>query len=303
MPEITVYGANEMTFPALHTWGWEIAIYLFLGGLVAGMMILSGVFRVTRSALFARANIVSDLFGLPLLGIGMLLLFVDLANRMNVWRLYTTIQLNSPMSWGSWILLATMVLLAFRFAAALPLGWNPVKSLAVALTRQDRVLGAVSVVLGMSVGFYTGVLLSSIQARPLWDSALLAPLFLTSGLAGGAAFLCLFLPRDAHARLVPFSIATCVIELVLIAVYALTIFLGSAAAREAAPVLFGGTFGLLFWGVVVFAGLLAPAAAETLEAVRHRFLFVSPRVPPVLKLAGGLTLRFVIVYAGLRGFA
>jgi formate-dependent nitrite reductase membrane component NrfD len=302
MPEITIYGANEMTYPALHTWGWEIAVYLFLGGLVAGMMILSGAFRAVRSSRFGRANAVADILGLPFLGIGMLLLFIDLANRMNVWRLYTTFQVSSPMSWGSWILLVTMALLAVRFVMALPIGWKPLRRLAASIRDRDRVLGVVTIVLGVSVGFYTGVLLSSIQARPLWDGVMLAPLFLTSGLAGGAALTCLFLEKEEHARLVPFSIVVCAVELVLIGAYFVTIAFGSATAREAAPLLFGGTFGLLFWGVVVLLGLVAPATAETIEAARHRVIFLSPRVPPVLKLAGGLTLRFVIVYAGLRGF-
>ena len=43
MIEYTNTRMNEMVDPGLHVWGWEIPLYLFLGGLVAGMMILGGL--------------------------------------------------------------------------------------------------------------------------------------------------------------------------------------------------------------------------------------------------------------------
>ena len=33
-----------MIDPSLTVWGWEIPVYLFLGGMVAGMMLISGYF-------------------------------------------------------------------------------------------------------------------------------------------------------------------------------------------------------------------------------------------------------------------
>jgi formate-dependent nitrite reductase membrane component NrfD len=41
--EVSVVGENPGIFPSLHIWGWEIAVYLFLGGLVAGLLVLSGL--------------------------------------------------------------------------------------------------------------------------------------------------------------------------------------------------------------------------------------------------------------------
>ena len=302
MPEITISGANEITYPILSTWGWQIAAYLFLGGVVAGLLILGGAFRVRGGAGFSRATLVGDLSGLPLLSVGMLLLLADLADKLNVWRLYVTVQLSSPMSWGSWILLLTMALLALRFVSAIPVRWKPVQLLRGLARTYDRALAVVGVVLGIAVGVYTGVLLSSISARPLWDSAALPFLFLASGLAGGGAFLCLFLPEKEHRRLVPFSIGICVVELAVILVYATTMSGGSDASRRAAGLLFSGTYGWLFWGVIVFLGLLVPATVETLDLLDRRVRYVPARFLPVLKLLGGATLRFVIVYAGLLSF-
>ena len=45
--EVTTTRANELVDPSLHVWGWEIPVYLFLGGLVEGMMIIAGYFLVS----------------------------------------------------------------------------------------------------------------------------------------------------------------------------------------------------------------------------------------------------------------
>src|SRR5512140_233939 len=107
MNEITLSRANPLVDPHLHVWAWQIPVYLFLGGLVAGMMILWGWFAFSDRR--RRADSVAFLLpplGLALLSLGMLALFLDLEHKAFVWRLYTTFQPASPMSWGAWILLA-----------------------------------------------------------------------------------------------------------------------------------------------------------------------------------------------------
>ena len=76
MIEITNTRLNHLVDPVLHVWAWQIPVYLFLGGLVAGMMAISGWF------LFAdrhrRAESVSYLLpglALVLLSLGMFALF------------------------------------------------------------------------------------------------------------------------------------------------------------------------------------------------------------------------------------
>ena len=341
MSEITLVGVNGITFPNMATWGWQIALYLFLGGLVAGVMIFGSAMELVRPQNFKRAIFISNFTAFPLLAIGMLLLFIDLSNKINVWRLYTTFQLTSPMSWGAWILLVAMILLAFRFALVIPapramsmLGikvfqpfpedveeakeaiakkpsapvqfiewaWTLLHSIGEQVEKRSFAIAILSIVLGIGVGFYTGILLSSIPSRPLWNSSILAPLFLTSGIASGGAFLCLFLPHDEHMHLVPFSILMCGVELIFILAYVMNLVFGAQSDQRAGGLLFNGNFAALFWGIVVFIGLIVPAIVESFEATKRPLAFVPARVPPVLKLAGGVTLRFVIVYAGLLSF-
>lgn len=336
MPEITVVGENVLGA----AWGWEIALYLFLGGLAAGLMIYGGAMRVFRRGHFQQALRVADLAGLPLLGVGMLFLFMDLSNKINVWRMYTTFQVQSPMSWGAWILLVTLLLLALRFVGQVPSpqpatllglrlfpappggeeeGEKPAAKPSAAVSvaqwiwlaldritgwarRFDRALAYAGLALGIGVGFYTGVLLSTLPSRPLWNSAVLAPLFLVSALASGGAFLCLFLPREEHEPLVPFSIFSCGVEILLLLAYALSLSYGSRAAQRAGSILFNGGYGWVFWGLVLLVGLLAPAGLEVLETTGRSLPFSPRRLPPSLKLVGSLALRFVIVYAGVLSF-
>ncbi|MFC2119688.1 NrfD/PsrC family molybdoenzyme membrane anchor subunit [Bacteroidota bacterium] len=106
MHEITTTRSNHLIDPIFHAWGWEIPVYLFLGGMVAGMMIISGYFLF--SGRYKETN--CSCYYLPrmsfiLLSLGMLALFLDLEHKLYVWRLYTTFEITSPMSWGSWILI------------------------------------------------------------------------------------------------------------------------------------------------------------------------------------------------------
>src|SRR6266545_575694 len=106
MTELEITRHNALIDPGLHVWGWEIAVYLFLGGVAAGVMILFAVLR--RDAAGARSRWDRALiFAAPaLLSVGMLALLLDLHNPLNVFRFYTAFRPSSPMSWGAWILVA-----------------------------------------------------------------------------------------------------------------------------------------------------------------------------------------------------
>lgn len=320
MIEVDFSGVNAITYPQMATWHWQIALYIFLGGLVAGLMVFAGVIRMLKVKGFDRAITIADLFALPLIVVGLLLLLVDLANPLNFWRLFTTFQVSSPMSWGSWILLFASILLGLRMLTLLPKPGpaTPTKNPLVRIWRwgygllygmgewtlaRKQWVDWLTIFLGIGLGFYTGVLLSSISvARPLWNNGVLAPLFLVSGLASGGAFLCLFLPEEQHLRLVPFSMLACGVELLLLLAYIISLVYGSNSAQQAGAILMGGTFGLILWGVVVFLGLIAPVTIEAFETIRHKIPKGLDRLPPVLKLSGSVALRFVIVYAGLQSF-
>jgi formate-dependent nitrite reductase membrane component NrfD len=302
--EITTTRANPLVDPGLHVWGWEIPVYLFLGGLVAGMMILSGYLMVTGRWKSGRSAChVLPRLSLGLLSVGMVALFIDLEHKLFVWRLYATFEPRSPMSWGAWILLLVYPALAANLMLRPPAVLGRV---APALDRwSDRLrrrphalrwIGGLNIVWGGMLGIYTGVLLSALGARPLWNSALLGPLFLVSGLSAAAALVHMIAAeveeRELFARADNRFLAT---ELVLLALFLVGLLSSTEAHVRAAGLIIGGPFAAVFWVGVVAIGIVLPLVIQLL-AVTHRVAHTP--VAPLLVLAGGLALRFVIVQAG-----
>lgn len=303
-PELTITRYNDLIDPFVHVWGWEIPVYLFLGGWVAGMMIITGYFmlggRHTR-----RSPLLSALpgVGLVLLSLGMLSLFLDLEHKRYVWRLYTTFQWTSPMSWGSWILLLVYPVLVVTWMVRPPVILEDLSqtverfSQTLQSNRQVvRALGVASMVLGVALGVYTGVLLSSLGARPLWNSGALGVLFLASGLSAAAAFAHLVTPNlDERALTVRIDNVVLAAELGLLALLLFGLLAGSAPQVEAAKLFLGGPFTAPFWIFVVGLGIVIPLFIQILAA---RHLVQHTPIAPIMVMAGGLALRWVIVSAG-----
>ena len=76
---------------------------------------------------------------------------------------------------------------------------------------------------------------------------------------------------------------------------------GTPPQQRSAPLLLEGTYGWLFWGVVVILGALVPVVMEWMDIAKHG-LPLQQRLPSILKLAGRFALRVVIVFAGLLSF-
>jgi formate-dependent nitrite reductase membrane component NrfD len=337
MLEFTTTRHNPLIDPHLAVWSWEIPVYLFLGGVVAGMMVLGGLamLRIARgddSKTFFSMH--TPLLGFVLMNIGMLALLLDLTHRLYVWRIYLTFQISSPMSWGSWVLLVVYGVLLLSALIRLPAAWpwlgrtvprlGAVSDMIIERPLWLRVLGWSNIVLGVGLGIYTGILLNTMVARPLWNSAILGPLFLFSGLSAGAAMMHLaaivFARGPAPEGLLGGALASMiqplgpqppekktvdaliradllflVIELVLIGLLLLNLQTSSVSHAAAVSLLTSGAYALPFWGLVVVLGVLVPIAWQALE-LSHRI--VHTVVPALLVLVGGFSLRWVMVNAG-----
>lgn len=288
-------------------WSWEIPVYLFLGGLVAGLMVTVSAIALVRGKERVSQGMRTGLALAPvLLVLGMGALFLDLTQKLHVFRFYTTYRPSSPMSFGAWVLLL-VVPVALGLIAALPprfvdsrLGsgprWQSAKRVAERHLGKLAIAGVVS---GAALGVYTGVLLSTTVARPLWSSGALGVLFLASGISSGLAML-LLLERDPadHGLLARLDVLVIAVELVLIVVWLAGLATQGPLYREAAAALTTGPYAPAFVGFVVFGGLLVPAA---LEIAALRGWALSSRTVPALVLVGGFLLRVVLVYAGQAG--
>jgi protein NrfD len=309
MTEIDVARHSNLIDPHLHVWGWEIPVYLFLGGMAAGTMLLGSLLS-TRGGERSRAARWLAFAPAALLSIGMAALFLDLAHKLHVWRFYLAFRWTSPMSWGAWIL---VVVYPVSLLVALA-GLDDAQAVRVeaflgrfglaALAREARAFAAVrlrmlnglNMAVGAALGVYTGVLLSTLGARALWNSALLGPLFLVSGLSTGAALMMLFpISSDERHALARWDVAAIGLELALVALWMVGLATSSEAAREAVGLVLGGSFTAQFWTLVVAAGLVVPALLEVLEG---RLRLRPTAVAPALVIIGGFALRWILVAAG-----
>ncbi|MFN8442047.1 MAG: NrfD/PsrC family molybdoenzyme membrane anchor subunit [Caldilineaceae bacterium] len=314
-------------------WGLLVVIYLYTAGISAGMFAVSSFATYIGGGQYRRLARLSALLAPWPLMLGLGMLVFDLGRPLRFWRLFTTIQITSPMSIGSWLLtLFTAVALLYlvlwlprplRNLIRLPsrvdaLGhlsrWKPLDQRVVRMGR--GILAAVGFALSLGVGMYTGVLLGAIPSRPFWNTPMVAQLFLFSALSSGAAFVLLvaalggrLLDAEAmrHERhlLVSIDASLIVLEIFIIIPFFLHQVLNTWSSSVSINLVMGGPYTLAFWGGVVVLGLLVPLAIEGYElfplilkegAIKYsrQLGFVSAS----LVLVGGFLLRYVFVYAG-----
>jgi protein NrfD len=303
--ELIVSGRmNDLIDPHLNIWHWQIPLYLFLGGMAAGILFFAAFYYIRGKENDYRTAVKLAPFLTPfLLIIGLIALFFDLRHKLFFWQLYTNIKLQSPMSWGAWTLMVitpvSFIWCAIHIKEIYP-NWdwkfNWLKVIDQFFNRYKKTLAWVMLIYAIILGIYTGILLSAFNARPLWNTSIMGPLFLFSGLSAGAAST-LILSRNKEERK---QFAR--VDLVLIGVelfFIVHMFMGFLASTqvqiEAAELFLGGQYTMAFWGFVVIIGMVLPALLEILELRRYH---VPALLPAILVIFGSFMLRFIIVYAG-----
>ena len=295
---------NPMVDPTLHIWHWQIPLYLFVGGVAAGILFFASLYYILgREKRYPAAIKFAPLITPALLIIGLGALFLDLNHKLWFWQLYMTIRFESPMSWGAWALLVitplSIIWCATWMKEIVP-GWSWkyefLEELEKFFIKYRLAMAWIMLIYSVILGVYTGILLSAFNARPLWNTSILGPLFFTSSLSTGAAVIMLMakshLERNIFSRIDLMLIG---IELFLI----VHMFMGFQASTQvqidAANMFLGGPYTEVFWIFVVILGLVVPAVLEAMELLGYKIPVV---IVSFLILIGGLFLRFIIVYAG-----
>ena len=203
---------NALIDPSLHIWTWEVAMYLFLGGLTAGIMIFSALMVVRHKdeiAPFATTRLA--MLAPIVLSLGMTTLFLDLEHKLFVYRFYTSFQLTSPMSWGAWILIVVYPVSILQILSTLRSGYPFLAVFVDRLTigrlildgceRYRKAIALTVIPFAVMLGVYTGILLSAFSARPFWNSGVLGILFLVSGMSTAAALVVLLARQRSEKEL------------------------------------------------------------------------------------------------------
>lgn len=314
--------------PVLHGWHWPIPFYLFVGGLAAGLLFFAALKVIAgKEKDFPTAVTIGPIIALAAIMLGLIALIYDLHHPLYAWQLFTTFRIESPMSWGAWTLLGASfvnviwifsflkeifptfnlkenfvkkVLLFFIVETEGKVNWDwkhkILKTAEEYSVKWRKAWAWVMIILAVILGVYTGILLSAFNARPLWNTALLGPLFLTSGLSTGAAMLMIL--SKTHFEKMTFSkidILLIVIELFFITHMFMGYLAGSQVKAEAAHYFMGGEFTVTFWINVIILGLVIPLILETMELFHVKIPII---VPGLLILWGGMMFRFIMVDAG-----
>lgn len=309
----------------------SIILYLFLGGAGAGaclVLAVAGLFvpgdRVTVSRSGSALGTVRPVFLVPpvyrklfaptygcaliVLLLGIMCLVADLGRADRLLLLLTT-PTFSHIAVGAYAYAACFVL-----ALVLALSWSGVfKNVHPTLVRMCEVL---IIPVAVVVMVYTGLLLQSLGAVPLWSVFWLPVVFVLSSVSCGAALVVGIAHFGAAAtvfRSLFRRILLCdaiVIVLEAIAVAAFLVVSGGAVGAapsgtaEAAvgsytELVVGANAGL-WWIGFILVGLVVPLICEivvlcTRSAPRGLVLAISACV-----LVGGFVMRFCIVEAGMR---
>lgn len=300
---------NPKVDPSLGIWTWEISVYLFFGGLTAGIIVFAALALLKQKE--GERSFSADSLALwaPIaLSLGMTTLFLDLEHKLYVFRFYTTFEVSSPMSWGAWVLMIIYPVSVLQILSTLRPGYPLVAGIVDRFsigswvldqaTRYKRAFAVVAIPSAVALGIYTGILLSAFNARPFWNSGLLGILFLVSGLSAAAAFVILMAKDKAEKHwYVQVDIGLILVELVLIILLLINLATGSEQHLLALSYLTSiNGYALVFWGLFIGMGLLVPLVVEFLELVKENRTMAL--LGPILVLLGGYVLRHVTVNLG-----
>lgn len=271
--------------------GLLIVLYVFLGGLSAGLFLVSSLSTVFGQENFKPLAKPASAMALGALIPGMLALNLDLGQPFRSFMLFFRFNPTSAISWGTFIL-------SF-YGLVCPIY---IYNLWQERNNHVRSWGIAGVILATAVGLYTGFLLAGAPGRALWNSALLPVLFLTSGLVAAFSLLTLlqvFVPKalqldsdyskDATGRLLHLSrlclIGLMALEILLVVSHFIITFTSSAAGHAVITHLISGTevlFMFLPFIIVVFS-------KNSVKALGAAGLF---------GLIGVFSLRYTIVFGG-----
>jgi formate-dependent nitrite reductase membrane component NrfD len=290
--------------PYLNIWHWQIPSYLFLGGLAAGILFFAGFFTIMGKENKMEATVKKAPMIVPfVLMLGLFFLFLDLKHKLYFWQLYTTIRLESPMGWGSWVLMIITpisILWSASYVKEVFPNWDWkykfLNTIEAWLIKNRKIIAWPMAIYAVILGIYTGILLSAFNARPLWNTSILGPLFLVSGMSTAAAVIML-MSKDHKERKIMgrIDILLIIVELFFIIHLFMGFLAGSEVQINAANLFLGGKFTAPFFAFVVILGLIFPAVLEAFELKGYKVPIV---VPAVLILVGGLIFRFLMVEAG-----
>ncbi|MBX7159299.1 MAG: polysulfide reductase NrfD [Acidimicrobiia bacterium] len=164
------------------TWGMYIISFMFLVGVSAGGLIVVAGSELVESHRFEQLNRLAVVVSAAAVATAAGSLLPDLGRPQLVWKMLVHPQLSSPLLWDM------VVITAYLTIACVDL-WlltrRPVNQVAM------RRMAIITLPVAVAVHSVTAWIFGLLVARPFWNSALMAPLFLSSAMVSGTAMIIL----------------------------------------------------------------------------------------------------------------
>lgn len=298
------------------TWGWLVAVYLFLGGLGAGAFVMVGIVSLATRERFKSTVRFGAWVSAIAIAVGTLFLLLDAGRPFRallLWRSF--VNFRSWMTIGAWLLFGA-ILLNGLFALSWTervLGWA--RKVWQPLAERRRIyqvaLAGIGILVNLGVAVYTGILIGVLPFRPLWHTWLVPALFTASALCTGSVVVVAYAMGrerlDGGRRLIEavgiFHVVMICVEVGFWVAFLLTALRGSADASRSVRILTEGALAPLFWVVVVGMGLAVPFVVHTLrltrivKRARTALVLHAFAIPSVL--IGAFIMRWAVLSAGL----
>ncbi|MCD8316744.1 MAG: polysulfide reductase NrfD, partial [Eggerthellaceae bacterium] len=278
-----------------HYWKWPIALYLFLGGLGGGIICLSWIFDLVFGV--GPFYVMSVFIGVCCMGVGCVFLVFELGQPTVFLRVFTTA--TAIIKWGAVLLSVSMISGFIYFISYFFVQYGSPQNLL------QTICLWIAGITGACVMVYTGVLLASLKAHSFWATPALPVLFTISALSTGCAALSYtggiwpypspiiryLMGEIIHAT----DTVLIIIEMIVLLLYVL-MFLGAGneTAKKVALRWVKGSLAPWFWAAMMGGGLALPLVLYFIGGVAASY------VAPAFVLAGGLLLRFLVVYSDDR---
>ena len=266
---------------------WMIVMYFFLGGVSAGAYMFSVMANYWWKQEFKPLAKRSAVLSLIALAIGMFMLLVHLGHPERAWRVFTTFNPQSMLSWGVWILnifgLMNLIYTGLLFQG-----------------KEDdaKAFGCLGFFFAVLTATYTAVHIARAPDMLLWHSKLMPVLFLNGAGITGIALVILFSANAQNTQLVSrlgkLVAWMVILEIGMVLAEVLMLLNGGTESIAVAKSLLTGKIGCLFVGVEIVIGAVVPVVI-LLSAKSNAFLQI---VASLLVLIGIFTMRYIVIVGG-----
>jgi len=294
-------------------WNWMIVGYLFLGGLSAGVFCTTSILRLAGKGGMRSTMTYGAWTATIALGLGLIFLIADVGKPFRALLLWQSFSnFNSWMAIGAWLLLVAFIV----FALAAIFSTDKFTKNFSGRTTVLKVLAIIGIPLSIAVAAYTGILLGSSPGIPLWNTWLLPVLFTLSAMDTGLAAVLIFMfvkETDSLAHRVRVILERTVIVLVLLELAVIGIYFaimnsGNASEQLSVGLILNGSLSIVFWTLVIGIGLVIPFIVDLVmqfisKEKKEKSTLPAKVIPccsAICTLIGGITLRFVILAAGIH---